>query len=94
MSSPQGLNDVLLPKTESQRKRTVLQAARRARQAYRRADTAGEVLERWLDREIKRKTRIMPASVARGLQLYRAWFAQVRNVETAFADLGYMSSQL
>lgn len=94
MSSPQALNDVLLPKTEAARKRTVLQAARRARAAYRRADTAGEVLERWLDREIKRKTRIMPASVMRGLRLYQAWFLEVRKVETAFADLGYTSSTL
>lgn len=95
MSSPlpSGVSD-LLPRTEAQRKRLVLQSARAARRQYRRADTAGELLERWLDRQIARKTRIMPAEIQRGVRLFQAYFANVRAVETVLTDVIYTASQV
>lgn len=95
MSSPlPSVASDLLPRTEAQRKRLVLQAARSARRQYRRADTAGEMLERWLDRQIARKTRIMPAEIQRGIRLFQGYFANVRAVETVLTDLVYTSSQV
>lgn len=84
----------LSPGSEAQRKRQVLQIARATRRAYRAADSAGELLERWLDRQIDRKTRIMPRSVSQGIQLFRAYHAQVKNVESMLTDLAYVSTNL
>jgi hypothetical protein len=84
----------LVPRSEAQRKRLVLQSARVARRWYRRADTTGEVLERWLDRQINRKTRIMPAEVQRGVKLFQQYFQQVRQLEVVLSDLAYTSSQV
>lgn len=97
MSSPSPAfpgSDAFLPQTEAQRKRVVLAAARVARRWYRRADSQGEVLERWLDRQISRKTRIMPAEVQKGVKLFQAYFQSVRNLEIVMSDLVYTSSQV
>lgn len=93
--SPQfpGVN-AFVPQTEAQRKRVVLAAARVARRWYRRADSQGEILERWLDRQINRKTRIMPAEVQRGVKIFQAYFQNVRNLEIVMSDLVYTSSQV
>lgn len=84
--------DVILPGTEAQRKRAVLQIARQVRKAYRAADTAGEVLERWLDRQISRKTRIMPKSVNTGVRLFRAYWDRVRLLEQYMSDFAYIAA--
>jgi len=47
----------------SERKRLVVKALRQVRAAYRRADTAGERVERELDRLIRRKTQIEMRSI-------------------------------
>lgn len=47
----------------AQRRNAVNQALRRVRQQYRKLDTAGEVLERELDRLISRKTIVSPQSL-------------------------------
>lgn len=44
--------------TDAQARNLVTKALRQARAAFRKSDTAAEVLERDLDRLIKRKTRI------------------------------------
>ena len=72
--------------TESEQKRLALQAARGARRQYRKADTSGEVLERWLDRQIKRKTRIHRSQALAVLPLWEAFRDQVRGLERALAD--------
>jgi len=46
--------------TQGQRRREAVAAIRRLRVEYRKTDTAGELLERELDRLIKRKTLIGP----------------------------------
>jgi len=46
--------------TQGQRRREGIQAIRRLRAEYRKADSAGEKAERELDRLIKRKTLIGP----------------------------------
>lgn len=47
----------------AQRRNVVNQSLRRLRQAYRKLDTAGEDLERELDRLILRKTIVSPQSL-------------------------------
>jgi multidrug efflux pump subunit AcrA (membrane-fusion protein) len=47
----------------AQRRNAVNQALRRLRAAYRKTDSAGEMLERELDRLIARKTIVSPASI-------------------------------
>lgn len=47
----------------AQRRNAVNAALRRVRQQYRKVDTAGEVLERELDRLILRKTIVSPQSL-------------------------------
>lgn len=72
--------------TESEFKRLVLQAARNARKAYRKADTAGEVLERWLDRQIERKTRIRASQAEAVIPRWEAFRDNVMALERALAD--------
>lgn len=72
--------------TPTEVKRYVLQAARNARRYYRRADSAGEVLERWLDREIKRKTRIQRDQALKCVPLWEKYRDNVKAVEMALAD--------
>jgi hypothetical protein len=72
--------------TQLELKRFVLQAARAARRQYRRADTAGEKLERWLDREIKRKTRIQRDEALKMVPLWELYRDQVKGLERALAD--------
>lgn len=52
----------------AQRRNAVNQSLRRLRQAYRKLDTAGEIVERELDRLIQRKT-IVSASNIRSVQV-------------------------
>lgn len=56
--------------TFAQRREAVVRGLREARKAYRKADTAGEKLERELDRLILRKTIITPEQLQKMTQLY------------------------
>lgn len=79
----------LVPVSEAQKKRLALRALRQVRKAYRAADTAGESLERWLDGQINRKTRLLPGQLNRGVIVFQAYFVRVRQLETQLTDLVY-----
>lgn len=72
--------------TETEWRRLTLQAARNLRRQYRRADSAGERLERWLDREISRKTRIKYDQALKSIPLWEDYRDQVKGIETALTD--------
>lgn len=60
-----------------------------ARQAYRKADTAGEILERNLDRLIgKRKRIVTPEQLLPMLERYEKWARSVISVEGALVLAG------
>lgn len=60
-----------------------------ARQAYRKADTAGEIMERNIDRLIgKRKRIVTPKQLLPLLERYERWARQVIAVERALTLLG------
>lgn len=73
--------------TEGERKRLLVQAARNVRRMYRRADSQGEIFERWLDRQILRKTSIRPESVQKGTALYLEYRGRVQAVDASMSDL-------
>jgi hypothetical protein len=66
-----GLNPNTL--TDAQARNLVTKSLRQARAQYRRADTAGESLERELDRLIKRKTRINTMSLVTLADRYKVF---------------------
>lgn len=72
--------------TESELKRITLQAARNVRRVYRAADTSGEVLERWLDRQINRTTRITRTQAAAIIPRWEDYRDKVISLESAVAD--------
>ncbi len=60
-----------------------------ARQAYRKADTAGEVVERNLDRLIgKRKTIVTPDQLLPLMQRYEEYVRKIILLELSLATLG------
>lgn len=71
----------------AQRTRAVNVALRRLRQQYRRADSAGELLERELDRLISRKTIVSPESLTSAVRKFDAYKQSVRGIEGPFADV-------
>lgn len=64
-----------------------IRAVRNARRAYRKADSSGERLERWLDRMIARKTRIRPHQARAVDPLWVAYRDAMRGLETALTDM-------
>ena len=70
----------------AQRKVAILAALRRVRQAYRKSDTAGEILERELDRLLLRKTIITPATFMLVAQKYDAYMQLAKSIEKPLAD--------
>ena len=67
---------------------------RAARQAYRKADSAGEIVERTLDRLIgKRKTIVTPEQIVPLLQRYESYARLVVNFEAALAALSQRLSR-
>ena len=72
--------------TESERKAVVVRAGRNVRRAYRQADSAGEILERTLDRLLSRKTRITPEQALKVDPLYKNYRDKVGSVERALTD--------
>jgi len=79
--------------TDSERRRVVLQGLRGARRVYRAADTSGEVLERWLDRMIIRKTRVTCSQLAPGLLKWEDYRNKVQSLEKALADVSLMACE-
>lgn len=67
--------------TYAQRKRAVVAALRKARQLYRQADTAGERVERELDRLVLRKTLISPEQLQKLTRLYSDYANRTSNIQ-------------
>jgi len=72
--------------TDAQARNLVVKALRQARAAYRKADTAGEVLERDFDRLIKRKTRISANQLVVLANKYKKFLAQAGLSALPLAD--------
>ncbi len=75
-----------MPMTDAERKRLVNQALRNARRVYRAADTAGEELERWMDRMIDRKTAVTCSQIQPGLPRWENYRDKVKATEKAMVD--------
>ncbi len=72
--------------TDAQARSLVTKALRSARASYRKADTAGEVLERDFDRLIKRKTRINAQQLVVLADKYKAYLALAGIAAIPLAD--------
>lgn len=72
--------------TDAQARNYVIRALRKARAAYRAADTAGEVEERELDRLIKRLTRINATQLVSLANKYNKYRALADAVSQPLAD--------
>lgn len=68
------------------RKTAVIKGLRRVRQQFRTADSAGEILERELDRLIKRKTLISPESLQGVTKKYQDHAQKVGAIAQTLAD--------
>ena len=82
-----------MPMTDSERRRVDLQGLRGSRRVYRAADTAGEVLERWLDRMIARKTRVTCSQLGPGLLKWEDYRNKVQSLEKSLADVSLMACE-
>lgn len=72
--------------TDAQARNLVIKALRKARAAYRAADTSGEKEERDLDRLIKRKTRISADQLLVLADKYNAWLKLTTVAQRPLAD--------
>lgn len=72
--------------TDAAARNTAIQALRRVRAAYRKADTAGEQVERELDRLIKRKTRINTQSLVGLHQKFADYQTLVEQCQQPLSD--------
>lgn len=70
--------------TEMQRRYVAI--VRQVRRIYRISDTAGEKLERELDRLIKRKRLLQPDDLVTAIKLYLAFDTAVGNISKAFEN--------
>ena len=75
-----------MAETYAQRKAAVITALRQTRRAYRMADTAGERLERNLDRLILRKTLITPDSLVKAMDEYAEYAGKVSAIGIPFTN--------
>jgi hypothetical protein len=75
-----------MAETYAQRKAVVVKSLRGIRNRYRVADTAGEKLERTLDRLLERKTLISPEQLARVVDQYETYLSAVQQVQNPIAD--------
>lgn len=64
----------------------LLRSVRSVRRVYRRADTAGEKLERELDRLIKRKQLLQPDDLGTCIKYYDEFVKRVNDVDKALTD--------
>jgi|WetSurMetagenome_2_1015567.scaffolds.fasta_scaffold208294_3 hypothetical protein len=81
-----------MAETYAQRKAALLAALRRVKQAYKKADTSGEILERELNRLLLRKTIITPATLKTLSARYDEYSKLVQGVEKPIADAMTLSS--
>jgi len=72
--------------TQGQRRREALAAIRKLRQIWRQVDTAGERIERELDRLIRRKTLISPDSLSNLSKLIDTEWALMQNLQRGYAS--------
>jgi len=70
-----------------ERKRLVNKSIRSLRALYRRADTAGERVERELDRLIKRKTQVELKSLQTLINEMNAYYNMVQTFARAYSSL-------
>lgn len=73
--------------TQGQQRAALIAAVREARRVYRAGDTAGEKVERELDRLIKRKTLISPRSLITLGNTINDYVGQVNGVVIIFNKL-------
>lgn len=76
-----------MPSNAAQSEALVKRVLRLTRKAYRSADSSGEVLERWLDRQINRKTRTTRTQADAVIPLWETYRDRVKTLEAALADL-------
>lgn len=79
--------------TDAQARSLVIRSLRNSRKALRAALTAGELLERELDRLVKRKTRINAQSFSTTARQYSDFNAKVDLVSTVLSDTYDAASQ-
>ena len=79
--------------TDAQARNYVIRALRKARQAYRAADTAGEVEERDLDRLIKRLTRINGPQLVKLAEKYNKFKVLTEAIAVPLADAMEIANQ-
>lgn len=72
--------------TDAASRNQAIAALRRVRQAYRKADTAGEKVERELDRLIKRKTRMSTSSLVTLNSRFNEYQTAVEACQAPLAD--------
>lgn len=72
--------------SDAQARNLVLKALRKARAAYRSADTKGELLEREFERLITRKTRINSGSLVTLSKRYGDYQAAVTAIQIPLTD--------
>lgn len=70
--------------TQGERRKQAIQAVRALRRHYRAADTAGELVERELDRLVKRKTLVQPESLQKTGNNIDAYVMKVNTLVDAF----------
>jgi len=71
------MSDLYSVVSEAQLKRLIVQSARNLRRAHRAQDSQGEMVERWLDRVIERKTRITRSQAQGLVVLWEAFVAKL-----------------
>jgi hypothetical protein len=79
--------------TDAQARNLAIKALRKARAAYRKADTQGELVEREVDRLIKRKTRINSSSFKTIDTLYVEYQKRANEMQLPLADAYAVASQ-
>lgn len=79
--------------TDAQARNLAIRALRKARQSFRAADTQGELVERELDRLIKRKTRVNASSFKTIDNLYVEYQKKVNNMQLPLTDAFSVASQ-
>jgi len=80
--------------TQGERRSQAIRALRALRKLYRTADSAGERVERELDRLIKRKTLISPDSLATLARLVQAYFKDQERMAMGMADTANVIQQI
>lgn len=80
--------------TQGERRLQAIRALRALRRLYRTADSAGERVERELDRLIKRKTLVSPDSLATLARLVQAYMKDQERMAMGMADTAAVVQQI